>query len=180
MKRDGIIWRKTSSYACHISPSPFVTSYVDIRIDKLTGKILLDECINVVDCGNVMNPNYAKVQIQGGAAQSIGFALYEDYRYSKINDKLLTHNYQSYKIPCQMDIPDIKAVFTKSYDPNGPFGAKSIGEIAINAPAPAIANAVFNCTGILMEDLPMTPEKVLSRLIQKEKASCILLNVGGS
>ena len=116
-----------------------------------------------------MHPTCATVQIHGGAAQSIGFALYADYQYSKESGTLIAHNFQNYKIPCQMDLPRIQAVFTDNYEPSGPFGAKSIGEIAVNAPAPAIANAVFNATGILITSLPMTPEKIMLELLNKKK-----------
>ena len=161
----------SASFGCEISPSPFVATYVSVRIDRMTGKILLDECINAVDCGSVMHPNNAMVQINGGSVQSIGQALFEDYRYSS-SGHLASKCYQEYKIPCQMDIPRMEVMFAENYEPTGPYGAKSIGEIATNAPGPAIANAIFNATGYIANELPITPEKMLRVIELKEKGAC--------
>jgi CO/xanthine dehydrogenase Mo-binding subunit len=162
----------SSAFPASISPSPFVATFVYLRIDRLTGKVILKECLNMVDCGTVMNPNLATIQVQGGTVQGIGHALYEDFKYTEEEHKLVSGSYQTYKIPSQMDIPDLPVVFVDSFEPTGPYGAKSVGEITTNAPAPAIANAIFNATGILMMELPITPEKMLRELHKKEKGTC--------
>ena len=80
---------------------------------------------------------------------------------------MLNHNFLTYKIPGRMDLPPIRVAFEQSYEPSGPFGAKSIGEVVINTPAPAIADAIYHAAGVRMRDLPMTPEKILLAMGQK-------------
>ena len=94
---------------------------------------------------------------------------YEDMQYTKAG-KMKNRNFMSYKIPTRLDMGNIKVEFESSYEETGPFGAKSIGEIVINTPAPAIADAVYNATGLRFRTLPITAEQVLMGLLDKEEA----------
>ena len=113
-----------------------------------------------------MNPNLAAVQTQGGVAQGIGMALFEDIQYDG-KGRMLNDSFLQYKIPGRLDVPDIRVAFEPSYEPTGPFGAKSIGEVVINTPCPAIQDAIYNAVGIWLDDLPMTPEKVKRKLMER-------------
>ncbi len=145
------------------SPPPFMTGAVEIEVDKETGEIQLLDYVAVVDCGTTINPNLARVQTEGGLVQGIGMALYEDVIYDD-KGKLYGNSFMQYKIPTRLDTGKIRVEFDSSYEPTGPFGAKSIGEIVINTPAPAIAHAVYNATGVWHKSLPITPEKIWKSL----------------
>lgn len=142
------------------SPPPFMAGIAEVDVDKLTGKIDVVDYVAVVDCGTVANANLARVQVEGGIAQGIGMALTEDVQYS-VRGRMRTDSFMTYKLPTRMDIPPIRVDFVPSYEPTGPYGAKSIGEIVINTPAPAIASAVAHATGHQVRTLPITPEKAL-------------------
>ena len=142
-----------------ISPPPFMAGIAEIELDKETGKVELVDYVAVVDCGTVVNPALARVQVEGGIAQGIGMALYEDVVYNK-DGKNFSNSFMQYKIPTRLDVGDIRVDFESSYEPTGPFGAKSIGEIVINTPSPAIANAIYNATHVRLRELPMTAEKI--------------------
>lgn len=142
-----------------ISPPPFMAGIAEIELDKETGKVELVDYVAVVDCGTVVNPALARVQVEGGIAQGIGMALYEDVIYNK-DGKNFSNSFMQYKIPTRLDVGDIRVEFESSYEPTGPFGAKSIGEIVINTPSPAIANAIYNATHVRLRELPMTAEKI--------------------
>ena len=142
-----------------ISPPPFMAGIAEIELDKETGKVELVDYVAVVDCGTVVNPALARVQVEGGIAQGIGMAIYEDVVYNK-DGKNFSNSFMQYKIPTRLDVGDIRVEFESSYEPTGPFGAKSIGEIVINTPSPAIANAIYNATHVRLRELPMTAEKI--------------------
>lgn len=147
------------SFSPSISPPPFMVGMAEVEIDIETGDVTLLDYVAVVDCGTVINPSLARVQAEGGLAQGIGMALYEDIRYSPTG-KTLHNSLLQYKIPSRLDLGQIRVAFESSYEPTGPFGAKSIGEIVINTPAPAIANAVYNGVGVQIRELPITAEKI--------------------
>jgi putative selenate reductase molybdopterin-binding subunit len=148
------------------SPPPFMTGFVEIELDIETGKIDVLESVGVVDCGTPINPNLARIQVEGGILQGIGMAMYEDVVYSK-DGKMLTNNLMKYKIPNRKDVKKITVEFAESYDPAGPYGAKSVGEIGIDTPLAAIANAVYNAVGVRIRSVPLTPEKVLHGILEK-------------
>jgi len=114
----------------------------------------------VADCGTVINRNLARIQVESGVVMGIGFGLYEEVRYSG-SGRLATSSFMEYKIPSREDIGTIAVAFESSYEPTGPFGAKSIGEVVCNTPAPAIAHAIHNATGAYFRTLPITAEKIL-------------------
>ena len=150
----------TESHYSPVSPPPFMVGMAEVEVDMETGKIELIDYVAVVDCGTVVNPNLARVQTEGGLVQGIGMTLYEDVVYSK-EGKDYSNSFMQYKLPTRMDIGKIRVEFESSYEPTGPFGAKSIGEIVINTPAPAIADAVYHATGKRFRSLPITPERII-------------------
>lgn len=155
-----------ATYGNDESPPPFIAGFAEVEVDKETGKVELIQSVAVVDCGTVINPNLARIQTEGGIVQGIGLALFEEVRYDT-GGKMMTDTFMQYKIPCRKDIGDIKVVFEESFEPTGPFGAKSIGEVVINTPAPAIAHAVYNAVGLRATRLPITPEQVF-KAVAKE------------
>ncbi|KAJ51899.1 CO/xanthine dehydrogenase Mo-binding subunit [Clostridium tetanomorphum] len=154
------------TYGSEISPPPFVAGFAEVEVDKETGKAELIDYVAVVDCGTVINPNLARIQTEGGIVQGIGLAMYEDIKYN-YKGKMATDSFMQYKIPCRKDINSIRVEFQESYEPTGPFGAKSIGEVVINTPAPAIAAAIYNAVGVNIRTLPITPEKVFMAMHNK-------------
>ena len=150
----------TSSHTSPVSPPPFMVGMAEVEVDKETGSVEVLDYAAVVDCGTVVNPNLARVQTEGGIAQGIGMALFEDVQMTD-KGRMASNSFLQYKIPTRLDVGRIRVEFAPSYEPTGPFGAKSIGEIVINTPAPAIADAVYNAVGVRVTDLPITPEKVL-------------------
>lgn len=154
----------SESHYSPTSPPPFMSGIVEIEVDKLTGKVDIIDYVAVVDCGTVINPNLARVQTEGGIVQGIGMTLYEDIVYDE-NGRMINDSFLQYKIPTRIDAGNIRVEFESSYEPTGPFGAKSIGEIVINTPAPAIANAVYNATKVNIRTLPITSEKIIMGMI---------------
>ncbi|AOY76483.1 xanthine dehydrogenase family protein molybdopterin-binding subunit [Clostridium formicaceticum] len=148
-----------ATYGSSVSPPPFVAGFAEVEVDKETGKVKLIDYVAVIDCGTVINPNLATMQAEGGLVQGIGLAMYEDVRYDE-NGRMTTNSFMQYKIPTRKDIGNIRIAFEESFEPTGPFGAKSIGEVVINTPAPAIIDAVYNAVGVRLTNLPITPEKV--------------------
>ncbi|MDY3918042.1 MAG: molybdopterin cofactor-binding domain-containing protein [Candidatus Limivivens sp.] len=157
----------TESNSSPVSPPPFMVGMVEIELDKETGELEILDYAAVVDCGTPINPNLARVQTEGGLVQGIGMALYEDIQYNE-KGVLKNNSLMQYKIPTRQDMGKLRVEFESSYEPTGPFGAKSIGEIVINTPAPALAHAIANATGLWFSELPITSEKIAMGLRKKE------------
>jgi putative selenate reductase molybdopterin-binding subunit len=149
----------SESHSSPVSPPPYMAGIAEVEVDTETGKLNLIEYQAVVDCGTVINPNLARIQAEGGLVQGIGMAMYEDVIYNQRGVDY-SNSFMQYKIPTRQDIGKVHVEFESSYEPTGPFGAKSIGEIVINTPSPAIANAVYNAVGVRIRELPITPEKI--------------------
>lgn len=160
MANNDIALEVTYTHTSPVSPPPFMAACAEVLVDPETGAVELLDYTACVDCGTVVNTNLARVQTEGGLLQGIGMTLYEDiwYNESGVN---LSNSFLQYKIPTRQDFGRIRVDFASSYEPTGPFGAKSIGEIVINTPAPAIAQAVYQATGVWIDELPITPEKIL-------------------
>ena len=156
---DSEVLMSNTTFGMSESPRPFIAGFAEIELDKSTGEVKVVNYVAVVDCGTVINPNLARIQVEGGITQGIGIALYEDVKYSDTG-RLLTDSFIQYNVPTKKDIGNIIVDFQPDYEPTGPFGAKSIGEVVIHTPPPAIANAVYNATGVYIRDLPITWEKV--------------------
>ncbi len=156
----------SASHHSLTSPPPFMVGAAEVEVDTETGAVTLIDYAAVVDCGTALNPNLVRVQAEGGLAQGIGMALYEDINYSETG-RLYENSFMQYKIPSRLDVGNIRVEFENSYEPGGPFGAKSIGEVVINTPSPAIANAVYNAVGVRVRELPITAEKVFMGMQEK-------------
>lgn len=150
-----------------LSPPPFMVGMAEVEVDTETGSVELLDYVAVVDCGTPINPNLARVQTEGGLVQGIGMALSEDVQYTE-KGKVRNNSFMQYKIPTREDIGDIRVDFECSYEKTGPFGAKSIGELVIDTPCPAIAEAVYNATGVRVRELPILPEKIAMGILKKK------------
>jgi xanthine dehydrogenase molybdenum-binding subunit len=154
-------------------PPCFVTNFIEVEVDTLTGRIRPTRAVAAVDAGTVINPDLAAGQLEGGLCRGIALALLEDTDYDPQTGELTCGGFLTdYKIFTSQDMPpveDITTFFANTYEPSGPFGAKGIGEAANNATAGAVANAVYNAVGIRFKTAPITPELVLSALEQKSK-----------
>ena len=146
----------TETHYSPVSPPPFMVAMVEIELDRLTGEVKLLDTKAVVDSGTLLNPAIARVQAEGGLAQAIGHTLTENLNYTKTG-ALIENSFMQYKIPTRLDVGRIQVEFEHTFEPTGPFGAKSIGEIVINTPGPAIAHAIYRATGVWHRELPITP-----------------------
>ena len=157
----------TATYSSPVSPPPYMVGMAEIELDKETGSVKILDYDAVVDCGIPVNPNLARVQTEGGIGQGIGMALYENVTYNA-NGKITEGDFMQYKIPTRQDVGNIHVEFETSYEPSGPFGVKSIGEIVINTPAPALAHAIYRATGAWHRTVPFTPEKILMGMLDPD------------
>lgn len=158
--------RQISASASNVpeeSPPPFSAHFVELDVDTGTGEIVLQKYVSAVDCGQAINPNLARGQMEGAIVNGIGYALTEEMEFSD-SGRTTNPSFFDYKIPNTRDIPEIEVILVESEEPTGPLGAKSIGEIGINGPIPAIANAIYDACGIRLTETPFTPEKVLDAL----------------
>lgn len=157
----------------HSSPPPFAAHFVEVEVNIETGKIIVEKYIAVVDCGTAINPKLAEGQTEGAIVNGISYALTENYILNT-RGKMLNSDFNYYKTLRATDIKDIRTVIIPSYEPTGPYGAKSVSEISINGALPAISNAVYNATGIRLTDAPFTPDKVLKALhnLSKKNEGC--------
>jgi CO/xanthine dehydrogenase Mo-binding subunit len=156
----------TATHSSPVSPPPFMVGMVEIELDKLTGKVDIIDYMAVVDCGIPINPALATIQTEGGIVQGIGHTLMENVTYDH-SGRPAESSFMQYKVPTRLDMGRLKVEFEHSYEPTGPFGAKSIGEIVINTPGPAIAHAIYRATGKWFRELPITPEQIAMSMIEE-------------
>ncbi len=149
----------TASHSSPVSPPPYMVGMVEIELDKETGLVTVLDYMAVVDCGIPINPALARIQTEGGIVQGIGHTLTEDVRYDQ-KGRPIGSSFMQYKLPTRLDMGKLRVEFEHSYEPTGPFGAKSIGEIVINTPAPALTHAIYRATGVWHREIPITPERV--------------------
>ena len=147
------------THSSEISPPPFMVGAAEVEVDLETGEAQVIRYEAAVDCGTPVNPNLARVQAEGGILQGIGMALTENVTY---DDRGMPqeNSLMQYKIPARNDIGHIHVVFERSYEGTGPFGAKSIGEVVINTPLPAVADAIYHATHKRFYELPITREQI--------------------
>ena len=153
----------TASHITHESPPPFSAHFVEVEVDTQTGKVDVIKYVAAVDCGTPINPNLARGQTDGGVLTGISYALTEEYKFSKTG-KMLNPHFGEYKIFTTADLPEIVSILVPTYEPSGPYGAKSVSELPVNGPIPAISNAIYNAVGIRLTEAPFTPDKVLKAL----------------
>ena len=146
------------------SSFPYGAHFCQVAVNTKTGKVKIQKYFALQDCGTPVNPELALGQIYGGVLKTIGHSLYEEMIYDE-DGKCLNPNFLDYKVPMIEDLPDtFLAELVDVNDPWGPFGAKSVSEIACNGAAPAIASAIHNAVGVWMRTWPFSPEKILRAL----------------
>ena len=149
----------TATHSSQVSPPPFMVGMAEIELDRLTGQVTVLEYKSVVDCGTPINEALARVQAEGGIVQGIGMTLMEDVHYTA-KGRPVESSLMQYKLPTRLEMGKLQVEFESSFEPTGPFGAKSIGEVVINTPPPAIVHAIYRATGVWHRELPVTPEKI--------------------
>ena len=150
----------TAQHSSPVSPPPYMVGMVEIELDRETGVVEVLDYAAVVDCGIPINPALARIQVEGGIVQGIGHTLMEDVTRTP-KGPIRESSLFTYRLPTRLDTGRINVEFEHSYEPTGPFGAKSIGEIVINTPGPALAQAIYRATGVWHRELPILPEHIL-------------------
>jgi len=145
------------------SPPPFMASFAEVAVDIETGFVKVLNYVAAVDCGVAINPKMAQGQVEGSIVNGIGYALTEEMLISS-KGRVRNPSLFDYKILGSRDIPPIEVILVESYEPTGPMGAKSVGEVAINAPVPTIANAIHDAVGVRLTKTPFTPERVFEAI----------------
>jgi CO/xanthine dehydrogenase Mo-binding subunit len=152
----------------NISPAyPFACQIAEIEIDPNTGVVTVENFVAAHDVGRAINPMATEGQIQGGVAQGLGWTLMENMATE--NGRITNPDFLDYVIPTVWDVPDITPILVEPIEPNGPYGAKGIGEPALNPVMSAVTNAIYNATGIRIKELPVTAEKMLAELKKKRE-----------
>ncbi|MCJ7595634.1 MAG: xanthine dehydrogenase family protein molybdopterin-binding subunit [Desulfobacterales bacterium] len=156
------------TYEGHSSPAyEFGADIAEVEVDRETGQVRILRIAGAHDCGQAINPMHAEGQLEGSAFQGLGQSLYEELILE--NGQVMNPSFLEYKVPTALDMPEIRTELVEEPDPGGPFGAKGMSEGSIIAVSPAIANAVYHAVGVRCKELPITPEKVLQALKEKDK-----------
>ncbi|SPE41108.1 Xanthine dehydrogenase (fragment) [Candidatus Sulfopaludibacter sp. SbA3] len=150
------------------SPPPFCVTFAEVEVDTQTGLVRVLHLVSAVDPGVAINPMQAEGQVEGAVAQGLGYALTEELVLDDAG-RPLNPNFLDYKIFTAKDMPKVSTILVRTEEPLGPYGAKSVSEVPINGPAPAIANAIFHATGVRIRKLPIRPEDVLRALYTQPK-----------
>ena len=154
------------SFEC---PPPFSAHFAEVQVDTETGGVKILKYVAAVDCGVAIHPASCEGQTEGGVCTAIGYALSEDFVFDDAG-KLLNDSFVHYKQPSALDMPPFETILVRSYEPAGPYGAKSVSEIPADGPGPTIANAIANAIGIRFRELPITPERVRQAWLEKQAA----------
>ena len=157
----------TESYHGHVSPPPFMAAFGEFEFDTETYEYKMVKYVTVTDCGTTINPMLAKGQVEGGVIQGYGMASTEEVLYSP-KGKLLSSTFDMYHVPTIKEVGELVSEFADSYEPTGPFGAKSVGEIGIDTPPAVLCNAVYNAFGVRIHSLPITPQKIFEAMKEKK------------
>jgi len=147
----------------HLSPPPFSAHFVELEVDTRTGVVKLIKYVAAVDCGTAINPLLAEGQIEGAVANGIGYAMTEEMLFNA-EGRCLNPSLRHYRIPSSRDLPELQTILVPTYEPSGPYGAKSVSEICINGPLPVISNAIFHATGVRLRKSPFSSERLWQAL----------------
>jgi putative selenate reductase molybdopterin-binding subunit len=145
------------------SPPPFLANFAEVAVDTETGRVRVLHYVAAVDCGVAINPAMAEGQMEGAIVNGIGYALTEKMLISS-RGRVRNPSLFDYKILGMLDVPKLEVILVESYEPTGPMGAKSVGEIGINGPIPTIANAIYDAVGVRLTETPFAPERVLNAM----------------
>jgi CO/xanthine dehydrogenase Mo-binding subunit len=156
------------TYEGHSTPAyAFGTQMAQVEVDRKTGQVQVLRMGGAHDCGIAINPMHAEGQLEGATAGGLGQTFYENLLTER--GLVMNPSFLEYKIPTALDVPEIRTDLVEDPDPEGPFGAKGMSEGCQIAPAPAIANAIYHAVGVRVRELPITPEKILEGLKEKEE-----------
>jgi putative selenate reductase molybdopterin-binding subunit len=147
------------SYVSPDSPPPFATQFAEARVDIETGQITVDRLVMALDCGTIINPATASGQVEGGMTQALGYAVCEEMVQDE-KGRVINPRFGEYRIFTADEMPELQTMFVETFEPTHPFGVKAVAEIPLDGVAPAVVNAVYDATGVLIPDLPLTPERV--------------------
>jgi xanthine dehydrogenase molybdenum-binding subunit len=153
-----------TSYHPTTNPNPWGAVFADVAVDVETGEISVEKLVLVHDIGRAINPTTVEGQLQGGISMGVGYALYEDASIDPATGVMRGDNFNTYKIPSTLDMPELEVVLWEEPTPSGPFGGKGVGMCGVHGIAPAIANAIFDALGVRVSELPLTPERVLAAI----------------
>lgn len=156
------------TFSSPVSPPPFMVGMAEVEVDTETGSAKVVDYVGVIDCGTPINPNLVRVQAEGGILQGIGMALHEEVSFSP-KGAIRNNSFMQYKIPSRLDVGDVRIEIRGSYEKTGPFGAKSVGELVIDTPCPAVTEAIYNACGVRGRELPVTPEKIAMGILKKKE-----------
>ncbi|HEY5528967.1 MAG TPA: molybdopterin cofactor-binding domain-containing protein [Thermoleophilia bacterium] len=157
-----------ASFAPTTSPAPYQALFAEVEVDIDTGEVHVVKLVTVNDSGRAINPMTVEGQLEGGTAQGLGYALWEDPVTDAVTGEMLTDDFDTYKIASTLDMPQMETILFEEPDPTGPFGAKGVGEPGCVNQAAAIANAIYDAIGVRIWSLPITPEKVLKALRERD------------
>ena len=157
----------TESFHGHVSPPPFMAAFGEFEFDTETYEYKMVKYVTVTDCGTTINPMLAKGQVEGGIIQGYGMASSEEVLYTP-KGKLISCTFDTYHVPTVKEVGELVTEFADSYEPTGPFGAKSVGEIGIDTPPAVLCNAVYNAFGVRVHSLPITPQKIFEAMKAKK------------
>jgi putative selenate reductase molybdopterin-binding subunit len=153
----------TASYVAADSPPPYAAQFAEVEVDIETGQVTVQALMMAVDCGVPINPITSSGQVEGGMTQALGYGHCEEMVYDD-DGRMLNARFGPYKIYRADEMPRIEAYLVQTMEKTGPFGAKAIAEIPKDGVVPAIRNAIANATGVRINDIPFTPERVWAAL----------------
>jgi putative selenate reductase molybdopterin-binding subunit len=160
------------SYVSPDSPPPFAAQFAEVAVDTETGQVTVEKLVMVLDCGMIVNPATAAGQIEGGMTQALGYAVCEEMVFDE-KGRMVNPRFGDYRIFAADEMPEMHVRFIQTFEPTHPFGVKAVAEIPLDGVAPAVANAVYDATGVQVPVIPLTPERVW-RALRGESARRLL------
>jgi xanthine dehydrogenase molybdenum-binding subunit len=152
------------SFSPNLNPPPFSVVFTEVEVDTETGEAKVIKILYLADPGKAINPSTVEGQLEGAIGQSLGYVLAENYTINKETGALESNNFDTYKLPMTLDMPETEVILYEKPVPSGPFGAKGVAQGAMVAVTPSIANAIYDAVGVSVTDMPATPEKILEAL----------------
>ena len=152
-----------ASYVSPVSPPPFAAQFAEVTVDTETGAVTVDRLVMAVDSGVIVNPLTASGQIEGGMTQALGYAVCEEMRYDE-KGNAIERDLDRYHIFRADEMPALETIFVETFEPSHPFGVKAVAEIPMDGVAPAVGNAILDATGVNVDEIPTTPERVWQAL----------------
>ena len=153
----------TASYVSPDCPPPFGAQFAEIEVDVDTGQVTVTKLVMAVDCGVAINPVTASGQIEGGMLQALGYGHSEEFAFDA-EGRMVNTEFDSYRIYRADEMPAMEVYLVQTMEDSGPFGAKAVAEIPKDGVAPALRSAILNATGVAIDEIPFTPERVWQAL----------------